>query len=72
MVRDINVAVEIDLHYISESVPKFLQVYPYPSSYIKYTKNFLNYKRISFIIITDMREKGRTDQVSVIGLLRPL
>jgi hypothetical protein len=23
-----------------EGVPKFLQVYPYPSSYIKYTKNF--------------------------------
>ena len=32
----------------------------------------LNYKRISFIIIIDMGEKGRTDQVIVIGLLRPL
>jgi hypothetical protein len=42
------------------------------SSYIKYTKNFLNYKRISFIIIIDMGEKGRTDQVIVIGLLRPV
>jgi hypothetical protein len=31
----------------------------YLSSYIKYTKNLLNSKRTSFIIITDMEEKRK-------------
>jgi hypothetical protein len=59
---------------MTNKVVFFLMLIVQPFSHrILNIPKILNYKRISFIIIIDMGEKkGRTDQVSVIGLLRPL